>query len=75
MNKSLISGIAAATLVGSIGLVYAQTQTDPQQQQPSATATENTAGTTTPYSSSDSSLNSSNSTYDSSMPAAQADRN
>ena len=50
MNKSLISSIAAATLVGSIGLVYAQSQGSDvySSSSPSQTATQSMDETTTP---------------------------
>lgn len=90
MNKSLISSVAAAALVGSIGLVYAQTQSSDATATPSAgTSTQAaTIDNTTPSSSStmpsstiDNSTNNStsnstsNSTTDDSTLAAQADRN
>lgn len=86
MNKSLISSIAAAALVGSIGLVYAQSQGSDTYSQPAATPTDQstqaatTDSTTTPSSSStmspDTSTGSSSSTMsDDSSLAAQADRN
>jgi hypothetical protein len=85
MNKSLISSIAAAALVGSIGLVYAQSQGTDTSTQPAATPADTTtqsattdSSTATPSSSSSmdtSTPSSSASTTDDSSLAAQADRN
>lgn len=79
-TKSLVSSIAAAALVGSIGLVYAQSQGSDTYSQPAATQADQstqsaTSSSTMPSSSSvDSSTNSSAPADDSTL-AAQADRN
>lgn len=84
MNKSLISSIAAATLVGSIGLVYAQSQGTDTTSQPatpadtttqSATSDSSTAAPSTSSSSMDTSTPSSSASPTDSSLAAQADRN
>lgn len=84
MNKSLVSSIATAALVGSIGLVYAQSQGTGTYSQPAATPAGQstqaapTDSSTTPNSSSspDMSPNTSSSTMkDGSSLPAQADRN
>lgn len=83
MNKSLISTVAAAALVGSIGLVYAQTQGSDTYSQPAATqsdqSTQSATSGSTPSSSSTMSSSSSDTSgsmsSDDSTLAAQADRN
>ncbi len=76
MNKSLISSVAAAALVGSIGLVYAQTQsTDTAAPQSTLSTPSATVDSTTPSSSSAMPSSSATSTTDDSTLAAQADRN
>jgi|OpeIllAssembly_1097287.scaffolds.fasta_scaffold03996_2 hypothetical protein len=84
MNKSLVSSIAAAALVGSIGFVYAQSQGTDTYTQPAATPSDQTTqaattdGSTAPSSSSsiDTSPSTRSSTMNDDSPlAAQADRN
>ena len=87
MTKTLISSIAAATLVGSIGLVYAQSQGTDTYSQPAQTQTETTTSSATSSATNmdsnasttsgsyDSSNNAANSMDESSSLDAQADRN
>ncbi len=77
MSKSFISGIAAATLVGTIGLVYAQSGASEQDRAPASqpvTTVEPGMAATSP-SSPGAEASGTSTPADSPMPPAQADRN
>lgn len=82
MNKSLIASVAAAALVGSIGLAYAQTQSTDATVTPStgtgtqaATIDNTTSNTSSTMPSSSVDSRTQSSTAEDSTLAAQADRN